>query len=273
MSEIDATAMIAEASGENAGEKPFIRLVDVGKSFDVGDSEIEALRRLNIEIRRGEFVSFIGVSGCGKTTALRLIADILTPSTGTITVGSATPRAAREARKIGFVFQDPTLLPWRTALGNVLLPSDIVGVPRGQAESRARHLIKLVGLGGFEGRYPDQLSGGMRQRVAMARALAIEPEILLMDEPFGALDLLTRDRMSLELQRIWEEVRSTVVFVTHSISEAILLSDRIVVFTPRPGTAARLVQVDLPRPRTLEMRTSPQFLEYTRVLTESIRWS
>jgi NitT/TauT family transport system ATP-binding protein len=271
--EFDATVPITGEPRSDGDETAFIRLIGVGKTFEFGDSTVEAIRGLTIDIARGEFVSFIGVSGCGKTTALRLIADILAPTSGTIAVGAGTPHTAREARKIGFVFQDPTLLPWRRALGNVLLPADIAGVPPAQAENRARHLLELVGLGAFENSYPDQLSGGMRQRVAIARALAIEPEILLMDEPFAALDLLTRDRMALELQRIWEEVRSTVVFVTHSISEAILLSDRIIVFTPQPGTVARVVRVDLARPRTLEMRTTPEFMEYSRVLTESIRWS
>lgn len=231
----------------------------VGKRFDMHKDSVVALSDVSLSLDRGEFVALIGPSGCGKSTLLRLLADITDPSEGSITVGGRSPREARLAHQIGFVFQDPTLLPWRTVLDNVKLP---IKIARGRAESGSaspQELIELVGLSGFEDAHPAQLSGGMRQRVGIARALALTPELLLLDEPFGALDEISRQQLNLEMLRIWNETGATAVLVTHAISEAVLMADRVVVLSPRPGRVTTIVDVDLPRPRTLELVQTQEF--------------
>lgn len=216
-----------------------------------------ALRAVSLAAREGEFVALVGPSGCGKTTLLRIMAGLIRPRQGTVLVEGQPLRAPRP--DVGIVFQHANLMPWRTVLANVRLPLEIMGMPRKEADARAREFTALVGLAGFENAYPRQLSGGMQQRVALARALVHNPRILLLDEPFGALDALTRERMNLELLRIWHHRRQTAIMVTHSIAEAVFVSDRVLVMTPRPGHIAGEVPIPLPRPRTLEMMASPEF--------------
>ena len=221
-----------------------------------------ALEKVDMQVPVGQFASIIGPSGCGKSTLLRLVADITKPSAGTITLGGETPRAARHAHSLGFVFQAATLLPWRTVKQNIELPLDVVG--RGSAKRSTRssdELIELVGLGGFADALPHQLSGGMQQRAAIARALILTPDVLLLDEPFGALDEITRQRMNLELLRIWSESGTTALLVTHSIAEAVFMSDRIFVMSARPGRITGIVDVPLERPRRLDMMRSPEFFD------------
>ncbi len=222
-------------------------LEGVAKTFHTADRVTHAVGDVNFSAGASEFVSLIGPSGCGKTTVMKMVGDLLAPSAGTITIGQGTTEEARKARKLGFVFQEATLLGWRNMLDNVSLPLEVLGEPKSVRHERARHLLDLVGLGGFENHFPDQVSG-----------------VLLMDEPFGALDLITRDRMCFELLRIWEEERKTVLFVTHSITEAVLLSDKVAIFSNRPSRIREYVEIDLPRPRTVEMRDDPRFHEYVR---------
>lgn len=230
-----------------------------------GQVMVNALQDIDIAIDKGCFISLIGPSGCGKSTLLRIMGDLLSPSTGKISIGGSAPREARLNREIGFVFQESALLEWQRIRENVALPLELRGMPRAERERKAEELIKLVGLDGFQKAWPRQLSGGMRQRAAIARALSTDPRILLLDEPFGALDQITRDRLNMELARIHEVTGVTVVLVTHSIREAVLLSDRIVVLTPRPGRISRIIDVDLPRPRGLEVRSDERFDELVRV--------
>jgi NitT/TauT family transport system ATP-binding protein len=228
---------------------------------------VEALRDITFDVRENEFVSIIGPSGCGKSTFLRLIADLLPVSSGRVTIDQRAPRSARQKREIGFVFQEPALMPWRSAVKNVRLPLEILAQDGEDGRRTAMRLLQLVGLGDFEEKRPDQLSGGMRQRVSIARALTYNPKLLLMDEPFGALDQITRDEMNHELLKIWEQERSTVIFVTHSIAEAIYLSDRVVVLSPRPGSIVDILTVPLERPRDPALKRTPVFLETeTRLL-------
>jgi NitT/TauT family transport system ATP-binding protein len=208
----------------------------------------------------GEFVSLVGPSGCGKTTLLMILAGLVPQTGGRVRFRDIEVRGPRT--EIGLVFQRPVLLPWRTVLQNVLLPAEVLGLGKDELLTRARELLQLVGLAGFENTYPWELSGGMQQRAAITRALVYDPAVLLMDEPFGALDAMTRDRMSIEFQHIWEVSRKTVVFVTHSIQEAVFLSDRVAVMTARPGRIAQFLRVDLPRLRTLELAASPEFNSY-----------
>jgi NitT/TauT family transport system ATP-binding protein len=236
-----------------------IEIRNLGKRYRTARTTQEALQDVNLDIAPGEFVSLLGPSGCGKTTLLKIIGGLTSRSAGEVRIDGDGVEAALRDRKFGFVFQDATLLPWRTVMGNARLLLDITGT-RDEALSVER-LLETVGLKGFEDYYPSQLSGGMRQRVSLARALALSPEILLMDEPFAALDAITRDRMGEELLRIWDGSR-TVVFVTHSIPEAVLLSDRVVVLSARPGRIRADVSIHLPRPRTGEVRTSPEFARY-----------
>ena len=230
-----------------------------------GMEPVHALDRISLEVMEGSFVSLIGPSGCGKSTLLRSLGDLLAPTRGEIRIGGASPQQARLNREIGFVFQEPALLEWRRIAENIALPLELRGASRAEREKKADELIKLVGLEGFREKWPRQLSGGMRQRAAIARALSTNPRILLLDEPFGALDQITRDRMNMELARIHEVTGVTVVLVTHSIREAVLLSDRIVVMTPRPGRISSIMDVDLPRPRELETRVDERFEHLVRL--------
>jgi len=243
----------------------------VSKVFQVGKGEAVALQDADLEVRQGDFVSLIGPSGCGKTTLMRLIADLTEPTTGEIDVAGKTPRQAREDREYGYVFQAPVLYEWRTVLANVTLPLEIMGYPASERKAKAAELLAMVGLEKFHKQYPWQLSGGMQQRVSIARALAFDPKLLLMDEPFGALDEITRETMNLELLRLWEETRKTVVFVTHSIAEAVFLSSRIVVMTARPGRIREVIDVDLPYPRTAETRETERFFDLTTQVREALR--
>lgn len=226
-----------------------IRLSGVSRSFDGRSGRVEALRDINLDIADGEFVAVLGRSGCGKSTLLRLVAGLLPVTAGAVTVAD-TP-VARPRQDVAMLFQRPALLPWRTVLDNVLLPVEIFGWKRAQHRDRARQLLELAGLTGFEKRLPHELSGGMQQRVSLCRSLISQPRVMLMDEPFSALDALTREELSGELQRIHMETSATVVFVTHSIEEAVLLADRVVVLSPRPGRIRDIVNVAIPRPRTL----------------------
>ncbi len=251
-----------------------IAVDDVSKVFGRSGKGTAALADVSFDIRVGEFCSLIGPSGCGKSTLLRLVSGLALPTGGRIRVHGFTPLEARRRRQFGIVFQSPVLFDWRTVEQNIALPLQIMGEPRRTIEARVAELIELVGLAEFHNHYPWQLSGGMQQRVAIARALTFGPPFLLMDEPFGALDLITRDRMAQELLRIWANTPgTTVMFITHSIPEAILLSDRVVVLSPRPGHVMRTVEVDLPRPRTEAVRESEGFFRYDtelrRLLLES----
>jgi len=243
----------------------------VGKVFAGRAGATEALRDVSLAIDSLEFVSIIGPSGCGKSTLLRLVGDLDEASTGTVAVNGKLPRQARLDRDYGVVFQTPVLYDWRTVLENIRLPLEVVGRPRAEREERPRALLRLVGLEGFANHYPWQLSGGMQQRVAIARALALNPSILLMDEPFGALDEITRERLNLELLNVWSETSATVLFVTHSIAEAVFLSSRVVVMSPRPGHVERVVEIDLPRPRADKTRELPRFFDLVTTVRGSLR--
>ncbi|MGB2874702.1 MAG: ABC transporter ATP-binding protein [Gaiellaceae bacterium] len=243
-----------------------VRIDGVGKTFDGGTT---ALQGITLEIEEGEFVSLIGPSGCGKSTLLRIIGDLITPSSGAVLVNGKPAARARVDRDYGIVFQDPVLYDWRTIGRNISLPLELSGWGRRRRAERVREMLELVELTGFESHYPWQLSGGMQQRVSIARALSFDPALLLMDEPFGALDEMTRERLNLELLRIWEASGSTMVFVTHSIPEAVFLSTRVVVMSPRPGRISRVIPVDLPQPRTATTREESRFFELvTRVREE-----
>jgi NitT/TauT family transport system ATP-binding protein len=237
-----------------------IVLDGVSKAYG-GDGGTTALSRTDLALPAGQFISLLGPSGCGKTTALRIIAGLTSATTGAVRIGSDVVTQPR--RDVGMVFQRPVLLPWRQVIDNVLLPTDVSRRPRKAVRSRANDLLQMVGLAGFEAKYPGQLSGGMQQRVAICRALMLEPKILLMDEPFGALDALTREYMGVELLRIWQQVNSTVLFVTHSIPEAVFLSDRVIVMSSRPGRVIADLTIDLPRPRTVEMLSEPRLADFT----------
>jgi NitT/TauT family transport system ATP-binding protein len=246
---------------------PQIQLRDVCKRFPVRHGFTDALLNVSFDVARNEFICLIGPSGCGKTTILKLIGNILPLTSGRITIDGQSPEGARRARSFGFVFQDAVLLPWRTVKQNVLLFHEVIGDDRGDTvRQRVRNLIELVGLTEFEHHYPNELSGGMQQRVSIARALSFDPQILLMDEPFGALDAITRDKMGAELLRIWEHAKKTVLLVTHSLTEAVYLADRVVVFSARPARVMTIADIDLPRPRLPEVRDEPIFHQYVREL-------
>ena len=239
-----------------------ISVRDVSKHYPTRDGRVAALDRVAFDVTEGEFVAVVGPSGCGKSTLLKILAGLLAPSSGAVSLGGRPIVGPR--RDIGVVFQAPVLFPWRTVLDNVLLPVDVQGLGRERYRPLAEELLRLVGLGGFERRYPWELSGGMQQRVALTRALIHDPAMLLMDEPFGALDAMTRESMNLELQRIWLGRRKTVLFITHSISEAVFLGNRVLVMTPRPGRLVEDVRVDLPHPRALDAMATPAFGEHVR---------
>ncbi len=237
-----------------------IMLDNIGMTYKTDDNkDVTALTSVSLDIRKGEFISLLGPSGCGKTTLLRIIADLLVPTQGTITIGGETPRVARLAQRYGIVFQSAVLYDWRTVKKNVMLPLEIMHIPKKEREERADKMLELVGLSDFANHYPNQLSGGMQQRVGIARALAIRPEILLMDEPFSALDEFTREKLHVDLLKIWRKTNKTIVFVTHNIQESVFLSDRVCVLSPHPGRLSAVVDIDLPRPRTMELKNTPEF--------------
>jgi NitT/TauT family transport system ATP-binding protein len=246
--------------------RPFLELRDVARQFQTRDGAVSALEGISFDVASGEFVSIVGPSGCGKSTLVMIVAGLLAPSGGRVSI-DGTP-VTRPQTNLGIVFQNPVLLAWRRALDNVLLQIEMRDLPTASYRERARALLASVGLAGFEARYPHELSGGMRQRVAICRALVHDPPLLLMDEPFGALDALTRDQIGLDLQAIWARGKKTVLFITHSITEAVLLSDRVLVMSPRPGTIDTVVEVDLPRPRRLAVRDDPRFGHYTHQIHE-----
>lgn len=235
----------------------------VGKRYKtIQGGTIEALSGIDLEIQRGEFIALLGPSGCGKSTLLRVIAGLIQHSSGDVMLHGQPVREPSE--KVGMVFQTPLLLPWRTVMKNALLAADLRKAPREECLQRVRHYLRVVGLEGFENRYPSELSGGMQQRASILRALVHDPEVLLMDEPFAALDAMTREHMQKELQGLWAESRKTIIFVTHSIPEAVFLADRVIVLAPRPGRVLDSVSIDLPRPRTLDMVNSDSFGHYVK---------
>jgi NitT/TauT family transport system ATP-binding protein len=246
-----------------------VSVAGVTKTFPRGN--VKALQEIDLALTHGEFVSLIGPSGCGKSTLLRVIGDLIEPSAGSVTVNGKPARRARIDRDYGIVFQDAVLFDWRTVAKNIALPLEMLGWDRNRRKERVEEMLDLVELGSFADHHPWQLSGGMQQRVSIARALSFEPALLLMDEPFGALDEMTRERLNLELLSIWEKLGSTVIFVTHSISEAVFLSTKVVVMSPRPGRIAGTIDVDLPRPRGVETREDPHYFELVTAVRELLR--
>ncbi len=251
--------------------EPLIAIDGLNKIYQSAAGQVTALANVNLTIQPSEFVSLIGPSGCGKSTLMRLIGDLTQPSSGAIRIKGKTPEQARRDRDYGIVFQAPVLYDWRTVERNVELPLEVMGVTRTERTRRASEMLGLVGLNDFVKAYPWQLSGGMQQRVSIARALVFSPSILLMDEPFGALDEITRERMQQELLTIWARTNATVIFVTHSIPEAVFLSDRVVVMSPRPGRIEAIVSVNLPRPRDITTREMPRFFELATEVRERLR--
>ena len=246
-----------------------VSLRNVTKEF--GQGGVTALDSIDLELKPGEFVSLIGPSGCGKSTLLRIVGDLIQPSKGEVVVNGKPAHQARLDRDYGIVFQDAVLYDWRTVAKNIALPLEMLGWDRSRRTTRVREMVELVDLAGFEDHHPWQLSGGMQQRVAIARALSFDPALLLMDEPFGALDEMTRERLNLELLRIWEQSGGTILFVTHSISEAVFLSTRVVVMSHRPGRITGIVDVDLPQPRTVATREQPRYFELVTEVRELLR--
>jgi len=250
---------------------PVVETRALSKIFWVGEEEVVALDRIDLTVGKGEFVSFVGPSGCGKSTLLNLVAGLFPASSGEVLL--LGDPVVEPSRRVGFMFQTPVLLPWRTVESNVLLPAEVFGMDLGEKRRRARAVIEAVGLGEFANAYPNQLSGGMQQRVALARVLTYEPEFLLMDEPFGALDEFTREAMNLELLRIVQSAGITVLFVTHNIGEAVFMSDRVVVMTPRPGKVSGIVDVSLPQPREIRMMHDPVFADLVFEVREILEQS
>jgi NitT/TauT family transport system ATP-binding protein len=250
---------------------PVVAISGVHKVFDTSGGRTNALQDIDLAIGTGEFVSLIGPSGCGKSTLLRLIGDLTGPTSGTVMVNGKPARQARLDRDYGIVFQAPVLFDWRSVQANVALPLEVKGMSRRERDDRVQAMLDLVELREFARHYPYQLSGGMQQRVSIARALALEPSILLMDEPFGALDEMTRERLNAEVQRIWQQTGTTIVFVTHSIPEAVFLSSRVVVMSPRPGRIVRVIDIDLPRPRTDDTRETARYFELITEVRETLR--
>ena len=252
--------------GAQPSDRALLSIQGLSKVYATLDGPVRALDHVTLEARRGQFLSILGPSGCGKSTLLMIAAGLVSASSGAVIVDGE--RVARPRTDIGIVFQSPVLLDWRTALENVMLQAEARNLDRVAAERTARKLLTSVGLEGFENKYPHELSGGMRQRVSICRALVHQPHQLLMDEPFGALDALTRDQIALDLQKLWSDRQMTVLFVTHSLAEAVFLSDRVVVMTPRPGRIDSIIDIDLPRPRTLAVRDTPQFAAYSRQIRD-----
>ena len=250
---------------------PVIEAKNLQLVFETNDGPVQALKDVNLTINKGEFVSFIGPSGCGKTTFLRAIAALERPTGGTLTVNGMTPDKARQARAYGYVFQAAGLYPWRTIAGNIALPLEIMGFSKADQQERVARVLELVELSGFGKKFPWQLSGGMQQRASIARALAFDADILLMDEPFGALDEIVRDRLNEELLKLWARTGKTIGFVTHSIPEAVYLSTKIVVMSPRPGRITDIIDSPLPRERPLDIRDSKAFIEISHRVREGLR--
>jgi NitT/TauT family transport system ATP-binding protein len=248
-----------------------IEITGVSLRFDTADGPVEALSNVDLKVARGEFVSFIGPSGCGKTTLLRAVADLETPTSGAIRVNGMSPNEARLARAYGYVFQAPALYPWRSVARNIALPLEIMGFGKNERETRVAKGLELVNLSGFGNKYPWQLSGGMQQRASIARALSFDPDLLLMDEPFGALDEIVRDMLNQQLLRLWDVTGKTVMFVTHSIPEAVFLSTHIVVMSPRPGRIIDVIACDFPRDRALDIRETPEFLAIANRVRHGLR--
>ncbi len=250
---------------------PVIQAKDLNLTFETNDGPVHALKGVNLYIQQGDFVSFIGPSGCGKTTFLRCIAGLETPTGGSLTVNGMSPDDARKARAYGYVFQAAGLYPWRTIGGNIRLPLEIMGYSKQQQAEQVQRTLELVDLAGFEKKFPWQLSGGMQQRASIARALAFDADILLMDEPFGALAEIVRDHLNAELLKLWDRTGKTVGFVTHSIPEAVFLSTKIVVMSPRPGRITDVIESTLPRERPLEIRDSKEFIEIAHRVREGLK--
>ena len=261
---------VLSALNPPAGGRLAVEIRNASVVYQTADSPVHALANIDLNIHEGEFVSLIGPSGCGKTTLVRVIADLEQISAGQVLVNGVTPHEARLARAYGYVFQAPALFPWRTVLANVTLPLQIQGRSKPDAKKIAQEHLERVGLAGFEGKYPWQLSGGMQQRVSIARALSFEPKILMMDEPFGALDEITRDRLNEQLQQLWQRERRTVVFVTHSIAEAVYLSTKIVVMSPRPGRIVKVIDSPLPDDRHLGLRDTTAFIQVAHEVREAL---
>ncbi|MCF3594048.1 ABC transporter ATP-binding protein [Rhodobacteraceae bacterium LMO-12] len=250
---------------------PVIQAKNLDLTFQTNDGPIHALKDVSLDINKGDFVSFIGPSGCGKTTFLRVIAALEQPTGGTVTVNGMTPDEARRARAYGYVFQAAGLYPWRTIAGNIKLPLEIMGFSRQEQAERVKNVLELVDLEGFDRKFPWQLSGGMQQRASIARALAFDADLLLMDEPFGALDEIVRDHLNEQLLKLWAKTEKTIGFVTHSIPEAVYLSTRIVVMSPRPGRITDVIESTLPRERPLDIRDTPEFLEIAHRVRDGLR--
>ena len=251
--------------------EPVISAQDLSLTFETNDGPVHALKNINLDISKGEFVSFIGPSGCGKTTFLRVMADLEKPTGGQITINGVSPEEARNARAYGYVFQAAGLYPWRTIGGNIRLPLEIMGYSKSDQAKRVQDVLKLVELSDFEKKFPWQLSGGMQQRASIARALAFDADILLMDEPFGALDEIVRDHLNEQLLDLWRRTNKTIGFVTHSITEAVYLSTKIVVMSPRPGRISDVIDSPLPADRPLEIRDTPEFIEIAQRVREGLR--
>ena len=250
---------------------PVISARDLSLTFTTNDGPVHALSNINLDIAEGEFVSLIGPSGCGKTTLLRVIADLEKPTGGSLSVNGMTPEQARKTRAYGYVFQQAALYPWRTIADNIALPLEVMGVSKADQATRITDNLALVNLTGFEKKFPWQLSGGMQQRASIARALSFDPDMLLMDEPFGALDEIVRDHLNVQLLKLWAKTKKTVVFVTHSLPEAVFLSTKIVVMSPRPGKIHEIIDCDLGADRPLEIRETPEFLRVAERVRDGLR--
>jgi NitT/TauT family transport system ATP-binding protein len=268
---LDAVAARGARAQTARPSAPVIEISGLSLTFETADGPVEALSNIGLSVERGEFVSLIGPSGCGKTTLLRVIADLEQPTAGKILVNGLSPEEARKTRCYGYVFQAAALYPWRTIARNVALPLEVMGVSADERAARVKKNLDLVNLTGFERKFPWQLSGGMQQRASIARALSFDPALLLMDEPFGALDEIVRDHLNEQLLELWGKTEKTVIFVTHSIPEAVFLSTRIVVMSPRPGRIQQVIKNSLPRKRTLDIRETPEFLSVAHQVRMGLR--
>jgi NitT/TauT family transport system ATP-binding protein len=271
VSSLSPVKSVSESSLEPASKRLVVDAQNISLTFETADGRVDALSNVSLQVAEGEFVSLIGPSGCGKTTMLRVIADLQQPSSGSLRVNGMSAENARLARSYGYVFQAPALFPWRTIEKNLKLPLEIRGLSKADQEQRVERYLALVNLTGFERKFPWQLSGGMQQRVSIARALSFDPAMLLMDEPFGALDEIVRDHLNEQLLQLWESTGKTVLFVTHSIPEAVFLSTKIVVMSPRPGRIIDIIDCNFPRDRSLEIRETPEFLKVAQRVRSGLR--